>query len=117
MTGGLLPEDADTVIRMEDTKEESCYVVCTNDPGRGDGIRFRGEYLKEKEIVLCSGDIIGPVEIGVLATLRRAYMYVHQKPLFDCHYEPLYVRSPLNIFWAVINPSKSTATACSPTNM
>jgi len=81
MTGGLVPEGADTVVRLEDTAEDSGYVICTNDPGRGDGIRFRGESLREGEVVLRAGDLISPVEVGVLATLRRAYVYVHQKPL------------------------------------
>jgi molybdopterin molybdotransferase len=81
MTGGLLPEGADTVVRLEDTAEDSGYVICTNNPGRGDGIRFRGESLRKGEVVLRSGDVITPVEVGVLATLRRAYVYVHQKPL------------------------------------
>lgn len=81
MTGGLVPEGADTVVRLEDTAEDSGYVMCTNDLGCGDGIRFRGESIRKGDVVLRKGDIISPVEVGVLATLRRAYVYVHQKPL------------------------------------
>ncbi|SPF39925.1 MoeA3: molybdopterin biosynthesis protein [Syntrophobacter sp. SbD1] len=81
MTGGLVPEGADTVVRLEDAAEDSGYVICANDPGRGDGIRLRGESLRKGDVVLRAGDLISPVEVGVLATLRRAYVYVHQKPL------------------------------------
>lgn len=81
MTGGLVPAGADTVVKLEDTSEDEGYVLCTNDPGPGDGIRFRGESLKKGDLVLRAGDVVGPAEIGVLATLRRAYVYVHQKPL------------------------------------
>ena len=81
MTGALVPEGADTVVRLEGTEEDGGFCVCTNDPGRGDGIRFRGESLSKGQVVLRAGDVISPVEVGVLATLRRACVYVHQKPL------------------------------------
>jgi molybdopterin molybdotransferase len=81
MTGGLMPDGADTVVRLEGTSENSGYVVCASDPGRGDGIRLRGESLKKGQVVLRAGDVVSPVEVGVLATLRRPYVYVHQKPL------------------------------------
>jgi molybdopterin molybdotransferase len=81
MTGGLLPKGADTVIKIEDTAEENDYVVCHKYRGPGFGIRFRGESLKKGEMVLQCGDVIGPIEIGALASLRRAYVNVYQKPL------------------------------------
>lgn len=81
MTGGLVPDGADTVVKIEDAREEAENVVFTRYPIRGDGIRFRGESLKKGDVVLRAGDVIGPVEVGLLATLRRAYVQVHQKPL------------------------------------
>ena len=81
MTGGLVPEGADIIVKVEDAREEEDAVICTRHPKRGDGIRFRGESLKKGDVVLHAGDIISPVEVGLLATLRRAYVYVHQKPL------------------------------------
>jgi molybdopterin molybdotransferase len=81
MTGGQVPEGADTVLRLEDASEDSGYVTCSNDPGRGDGIRFRGESVRKGDAVLRAGDVITPVEVGVLAALRRAYVYVHQRPI------------------------------------
>ena len=81
MTGGLMPRGADTVIKLEDTAEDNGYVICKIDPGWGNGIRFQGESLKKGEIVLHSGDIIRPLEVGALATMRRAYVQVYRKPL------------------------------------
>jgi molybdopterin molybdotransferase len=81
MTGGVVPKGADTVVKLEDTREEGGYVICRDDPGPGVGIRFRGDSLKKGQKVLSAGDVVGPMEIGALASLRRAYVYVHRKPL------------------------------------
>ncbi|MFH1156350.1 MAG: gephyrin-like molybdotransferase Glp [Pseudomonadota bacterium] len=81
MTGGLLPSGADTVVKQENTTEINGHVICTGDPVFGTGIRFQGESLKKGEVLLRAGDVIGPLEVGALASLRRAYVHVHQKPL------------------------------------
>lgn len=81
MTGGVMPLGVDTVIRLEETVEQDGCFICTYVPEYGAGIRFHGEYLKKGQIVLRAGDVIGPVEVGVLATLGRAYVQVHQKPI------------------------------------
>ena len=81
MTGGLVPEGADTVLKIEDSVEKNGYVKCTLLPERGDGIRFKGDSLKKGDVVLRSGDLVSPLEVGALASLRRAYVYVHRKPV------------------------------------
>lgn len=81
MTGGMVPDGADTVVKNEDTTEENGYVFCKSDPGPGDAIRFRGDCLKKGMVVLHAGDVISPVEVGVLASLMRAYVFVHRKPM------------------------------------
>ncbi|WP_319405252.1 gephyrin-like molybdotransferase Glp [uncultured Desulfosarcina sp.] len=81
MTGGLVPEGADTVVKIEETTEGGGYVICTNNPGRGGGIRFKGDSLKKGDVVLRAGEVISPLEVGALASLRRAYVYVHRKPI------------------------------------
>ncbi len=81
MTGGVVPEGADTVVKNEDTAEENGYVICKSEPGPGDAIRFRGDCLKKGMVVLHTGDVISPVEVGVLASLRRAYVFVHRKTM------------------------------------
>lgn len=81
MTGGVVPAGADTVVKIEDTSEGIGSVVCHRDPGCGCGIRFKGESLRKGEVVLHAGDVITPLEVGALASLRRAYVCVHRKPL------------------------------------
>ncbi len=81
MTGGLLPGGADTVVRLEDAVEENEVVALKKDPGCGAGIRLKGEALKKGDVVLHSGDVVRPLEIGALASLRRAYVQVHRKPV------------------------------------
>jgi molybdopterin molybdotransferase len=81
MTGGMVPVGADTVIKLEETAEDGGYVKCMADPERGYGIRPKGDSLKKGQIVLRAGNVISPLEIGALASMRRAYVYVHRKPV------------------------------------
>jgi len=81
LTGGLVPKGADTVIMVEDTARDGDYVVCTADPRKGANIRRRGEDVRAGETILHRGDIIRPPEIGMLATLGHAYVYVYQRPV------------------------------------
>ncbi len=81
MTGGVVPEGADTVVKIEDTIEKDGLVICTTIPSPGDGIRSKGDSLRKGDLVLRAGDVITPLEVGALASLRRAYVYVYRKPI------------------------------------
>jgi molybdopterin molybdotransferase len=81
MTGGMVPEGADTVLGLEVTTEDNGYVICTSDSKRGSAIRIQGESLKKGDIVFRAGVVVSPLEVGALASLRRAYVSVHRKPL------------------------------------
>ncbi len=81
MTGGLIASDTDTVIMLEDTRQEGDIIACLNAPGRGANIRRRGEDVRTGETVLSRGDILRPSEIGMLAALGHAYVYVYQRPV------------------------------------
>jgi molybdopterin molybdotransferase len=81
LTGGLIPEGADTVIMVEDTEREGDAVKCLRDPGLVAHIRRRGEDVRAGEVILHSGAIIRPPEIGMLATLGHAYVHVFQRPI------------------------------------
>ena len=81
MTGGVVPAGADTVIKIEDTIEKDGFVICNKIPVSGGGIRLKGNSLKKGDIVLRTGDLITPLEVGALASLMRAYVYVHRKPI------------------------------------
>lgn len=81
MTGGLIPAGADAVIKVERTAETNGSVVCYAEVKPGAGIRFRGDSLKRGDVALSAGDMVRPSTIGVLASLRRAYVVVHRKPV------------------------------------
>ena len=95
MAGGMVPDGADTVIGVEVASEDCGWVVSGNDSRRGSNVRFRGESLKKGNVVLHAGLVINPLDVGALASLRRAYVSVYRKPLVailttgdeltDCH--------------------------------
>ena len=80
MTGGLTPRGADTVIMVEDTRQEGEQVICFKDPGSSKHIRRKGEDIRGGETVFGAGTIIRPPEVGMLATLGHAYVHVYQRP-------------------------------------
>lgn len=81
MTGAPIPEGADAVVRREDALEEDGAVRIQKVPERHENIRFRGEDVSAGKRVLFSGDLLGPAQIGVLASLRRPFVLVGQRPL------------------------------------
>lgn len=81
MTGGLIASGADTVIKHEDTRQEGDSMACLKDPGPRANIRRRGEDVCAGEKVLSGGDVLRPSEIGMLAALGHAYVYVYQRPV------------------------------------
>ncbi len=81
LTGGLVPEGADTVVMVEDTRQEGDEIVVLADSGKGSHIRRSGEDVRENETVLNRGDTVRPPEIGMLATLGHAYVHVYQRPI------------------------------------
>ena len=81
LTGGLIPEGADTVIMVEDTERDGDAIKCFRDPGLAAHIRRKGEDVRAGEVILHTGTIIRPPEIGMLATLGHAYVHVFQRPI------------------------------------
>jgi len=81
MTGAPLPLGADTVVRLEDTRKEGdCVLVFAAAP-KGRNIRRAGDDVRQGEKVIPRGEIIRPAEIGLLASLGRSFVLVHQRPL------------------------------------
>jgi molybdopterin molybdotransferase len=81
MTGAPLPEGADAVIRMEDTRKEGDRVALFAEATKGQDIRYAGEDVRIGEKVISRGEIIRPAEVGMLASLGRSFVLVHQQPL------------------------------------
>ena len=81
MTGAPIPEGADAVVRMEDTRKEGNTVAVLAEAQTGQDIRRAGEDVRQGEKVISRGEIIRPAEVGMLASLGRSFILVHQRPL------------------------------------
>lgn len=81
MTGAPIPKGADTVVQSEDTISEGSFVQILSAPPFGDNIRKAGEDVKKGDKVISKGDLIRPPEVGMLASLGRAFINVYQRPL------------------------------------
>ncbi len=83
MTGGPVPEGADTVIRVEDTDREDINpgrVVIFSDRDYARNVRPGGQDWVVGSTVLRAGTSIGPGHIGVLAAARASEVTVRRKP-------------------------------------
>jgi molybdopterin molybdotransferase len=79
-TGAVVPGGADAVIRVEDTAEEQGAVLIEAEVSPGAEIRRAGEDMEAGEVVLRAGEIVGPAELGVLASAAAARAHVVRRP-------------------------------------
>jgi molybdopterin molybdotransferase len=80
MTGAVIPEGADSVIRQEDTQKDGKTVIIYITAKKGEHIRFAGEDVRKRELVVKKGSILCPAHIGMLAALGKAFISVYRKP-------------------------------------
>ena len=80
MTGAPMPEGADSVIRVEDTDGgiEQVAIADARDGQRN--VRPRGEDFHEGDALFSPGAVIGPAQIGILASIGAAVVDVHRRP-------------------------------------
>jgi molybdopterin molybdotransferase len=81
MTGALLPEGADTVAHVEITDAGSDVVTVNSSLKRGTNVRYRGEDMRQGDVVLRAGQPIGAAEIGVLAGVQKTVVRVGRRPV------------------------------------
>jgi molybdopterin molybdotransferase len=70
-TGAVLPEGADAVLRKEDATELDGTLETERRLEPGADIRRAGEDIEPGDTVLTRGSAVGPVEVGVLASIGR----------------------------------------------
>jgi len=80
MTGAVIPEGADSVIRQEDTKKDGKTVIIYTSAKKGQNIRFAGEDVRKEELIVNKGSSLRPADIGMLAALGKAFISMYQKP-------------------------------------
>ena len=84
MTGGPVPDGADTVVRVEDTDRENgqAGVIVINDArDSGRHVRPAAEDWNQGDTVLTAGTSIGPGQIAVLASAHVAEVAVYRRPV------------------------------------
>ena len=79
-TGAPLPQGADSVVRQEDTEQQGDLVQIRSGRDAGVNIRLAGEDVRAGTVVLEEGTLLGPAEIGILASLAVAHPVVYRRP-------------------------------------
>ena len=79
-TGAFLPAGADSVVRLEDTERRDGRVAVLAAPEVGLNVRRAGDDLAAGEVALEMGTILGPAELGVLASVGRGSVTCHRRP-------------------------------------
>jgi molybdopterin molybdotransferase len=79
-TGAPLPPGADTVVRQEDTDQGAETVTIVDDRDAGVNVRRAGEDIRRGATVLTAGAVLGPAQLGVLASLAVAQPLVYRRP-------------------------------------
>ena len=81
MTGAVLPENTDTVIRYEDVTIETLMATVNLDAvEKGKNIHRQGQDRKAGDVLIPQGKILTAAEIGVIATVGKTTVKVAKTP-------------------------------------
>ena len=80
MTGAPLPGGYDTVVPLEDAREEDGTVRIRGPVRAGAHVRVRGEDVKAGDLVIRPGAVLRPPEISLIASFGRVQVPVFRKP-------------------------------------
>ena len=79
-TGAPLPVGADTVVRQEDTRAGNGRVEILIAPVCREHVRDAGEDFEIGDRLIEAGAVLGAAHLGVLASIGRSVVSVHQRP-------------------------------------
>ena len=80
MTGALIPDGCDSVVMQEHVKADGNMIEISSSHHRmGQNIRRAGEDIGQGATVLAKGQLIRPVEMGLLASLGFSEITVYRK--------------------------------------
>ncbi len=80
LTGGVLPEGADSVVMVEDVEQLGEWVVVPTGFPSGRNFHRPGDDLRAGEPVVAPGTRLGAAELGLLAALGIPTVRVHRRP-------------------------------------
>jgi molybdopterin molybdotransferase len=78
MTGGVVPEGADTVVMQERAKANGKAVAIASGAKLGQNVREAGEDMKAGSVALKRGRIVRPAELGLVASLGIGEVAVYR---------------------------------------
>jgi len=81
MTGAPVPPGADSVIRVEDTDAGEHDVAIRSDRDALRNVRPKGEDVTQGDVAVHAGTALRAAHIGLLASIGRAHVRVHRRPL------------------------------------
>ena len=79
MTGGVMPMGADTIVVQEVVRLEGDRVIAPGGIRRGQNVRRAGEDLAEGAVAIPRGKLMGPAELGLVASLGLAEISVARR--------------------------------------
>ena len=79
MTGGVVPEGADTVVMQERAKASGKSITFGGGNRTGQNVREAGEDLKRGSVALKKGRIVRPAELGLVASLGVGEVTVYRR--------------------------------------
>jgi molybdopterin molybdotransferase len=79
MTGGAVPDGADSVVRIEDTDGGTESVNVKSDRDCERNVRPRGEDMAKGDVAVAKGTQLGAAHIGVLASVGQREVPVHRR--------------------------------------
>ena len=79
MTGGVVPEGADTIVMQEHVKAKDGQVTIGSGHRRGQHLRRAGEDLAAGQVALKRGTPLRPAEIGLIASLGIPEVSVYRR--------------------------------------
>ena len=80
VTGAPIPEGANAVVMVEDTNREGDALTVYGSVTPNENVQKKGSDIKNTEIILKAGQVLGSREIGVLAALGKAKVVVCRVP-------------------------------------
>ena len=78
MTGGVVPEGADTVVMQERARASGKSIAFAPGQKTGQNVREAGEDLKAGSIALKKGRVVRPAELGLIASLGIGEVAVYR---------------------------------------
>src|ERR1700674_3366978 len=78
MTGGVVPEGADTVVMQERARANAKSIAFAAGQKTGQNVREAGEDLKAGSLALAKGRIVRPAELGLIASLGIGEVAVYR---------------------------------------